>query len=286
MRGGRSAWLAAAAIPLAACSPQQEDAPAGNAAVNAAASRYIDKMIGKPPPAPPAKAFRQEDKTDLLEFAYSYPAQAAVIPTLVAKFARQMESAKDGALKMAREDSASAKKSGYPFRPHSLSVEWTVAADTPRFLSLQSENYTYTGGAHGMTGYEVLLWDRARDREASVKALMTSEQAFKAAIAKPFCAELDKQRAEKRGAPVVRSGNVDFTACIDPMEQVLVPTSKDGKLIDSFTVVVGPYSAGPYAEGTYEVPVPVTAALRKAIKTEYQDGFVSSSPLPHSSPRP
>ena len=104
---------------------------------------------------------------------------------------------------------------------------------------------------------------------------MTSAQAFKAAITRPFCAELDRQRAEKRGAPVVRSGDDDFTACIDPMEQVLVPTSKDGKRIDSFTVVVGPYSAGPYAEGSYDVPVAVDAAVRKAIRTEYQDGFVS-----------
>ena len=71
MRPAGSGWLAAAVFPLAACSPQQDEAPAGNAAVNAAASRYIDRMIGKPPPAPPAKAFRKEDKTDLLEFAYA-----------------------------------------------------------------------------------------------------------------------------------------------------------------------------------------------------------------------
>jgi hypothetical protein len=72
---------------------------------------------------------------------------------------------------------------------------------------------------------------------------------------------------------VVR-GDDDFTQCIDPMEQVLVPTSSDGKLIDSMTVVVGPYNAGPYAEGSYDVKLPVDAAMRKAIKTEYQDGFV------------
>jgi len=67
----------------------------------------------------------------------------------------------------------------------------------------------------------------------------------------------------------------EFSQCIDPMEQVLVLTSKDGKLIDGVTVVVGPYSAGPYAEGTYEVALSVDAAMRKAIKTEYQDGFVA-----------
>lgn len=139
--------------------------------------------------------------------------------------------------------------------------------------ALQSETYVYSGGAHGMTAYDTLLWDKARKRETSVKGVMTSSEAFRTAIRDRFCAELDRQRAKKRGEPVKR-GDDDFTKCIDPMEQVLALTSKDGKLIDSVTVVVGPYNAGPYAEGSYEVPVPVDAATYKAIKTEYQDGFV------------
>jgi hypothetical protein len=268
--GGAAAALT---LILAACSPQQ-DTPPGNAAANVAASRFAERMTGAPPPAPPARPFKVEEKDAFLAFSFAYPASAAAIPALVDKFRRQMDSAKADALKMAKADSASAKSSGYPFRPHDLAIAWTAAADTPRFLALRSENYAFTGGAHGMTGYDVLLWDKARQRETAVKALMTSPQAFKAAITTPFCAELDRQRAEKRGAPVVRSGEDDFTACIDPMEQTLVPTSKDGKLIDSITVVVGPYSAGPYAEGTYEVAVPVDAALRRTIKTEYQDAFV------------
>ena len=77
-----------------------------------------------------------------------------------------------------------------------------------------------------------------------------------------------------RVAATVR-GDDDFTQCIDPMEQVLVPTSKDGKLIDGLTVVVGPYSAGPYAEGSYEVALPVDAAMRDAIKPDYRDAFVA-----------
>lgn len=262
---------AALALSVAACSQEQE-APPGNAAENAAARRLAERMTGTPPPAPPAKAFKVEGKDEFLEFSFAYPASAAAIPTLVDKFRRQMDSAKLDALDMAKEDSAAAKSSGFPFHQHDLSISWTAAADTLRFLALQSQNYAYTGGAHGMTGYDMLLWDKERQRETAVKALMTSPQAFKAAITRPFCAELDRQRAEKRGAPVVRSDD-PFDACIDPMEQVLVPTSKDGKLIDSFTVVVGPYSAGPYSEGAYDIAVPIDAALRAAIKTEYQDAF-------------
>ncbi len=269
MRGG--GLIATSALLLAACSPSQEQG-AGNSAANEAASRFADRMAGTPPPSSPAKPFEERDKGEFLEFSYAYPAQAAAIPALVQKFEKDTESSRTGALAMAKEDSASAKRAGYPFRPHSLETKWEVAADTPRFLSLQSQTYVYTGGAHGMTGYDVVLWDKARKRETSVKALMTTPAAFAAAIGEHFCAELDKQRAEKRGEPVVR-GDDDFTKCIDPMEQLLVPTSQNGKLIDTMTVVIGPYSAGPYAEGSYEVALPVDAAMRDAIKTEYQDAF-------------
>lgn len=261
-----------AILLLAACAPSS-DAPVGNAAENEAAARYADRMAGTPPPAPPSKPFAVKETAGGLEFAYSYPAEAAAIPALVDKFARDMAATKTDALKMAKEDSASAKQSGYPFRPHSLETQWSVSADTPRFLALQSQTYVYTGGAHGMTGFNAVLWDKARKRETSVKALMTSAAAFSTAIRDRFCDELDKQRAEKRGEPVVR-GDDEFTQCIDPMEQTLVLTSKDGKFIDGLTVVVGPYSAGPYAEGSYDVALPVDAAMRDAVKAEYQDAFV------------
>lgn len=262
-----------ALLLVAACAPSS-DAPVGNAAENEAAARYADRMAGTPPPAPPSKPFAVKETAGGLEFSYAYPAEAAAVPALVDKFARDMAATKADALKMAMEDSAAAKESGYPFRPHSLETEWSVAADTPRFLALQSQTYVYTGGAHGMTGYDAVLWDKARKQESSVKALMTAPAAFSTAIRDRFCAILDQQRAEKRGAPVVR-GDDDFTQCIDPMEQVLVPTSKDGKLIDGVTVVVGPYSAGPYAEGSYEVALPVDAAMRDAIKPDYRDAFVA-----------
>lgn len=272
---GRGLRCAAAALLLAACSPGSEQ-PSGNAAANAAASRFAEKMAGAPQPPPPAKPFAEADKGAFLEFAYAYPAQAAAIPALVAKFDKDRATSKADALKMARDDSTAAKESGFPFRPHSLETKWTVAADTPRFLSLQSDSYVYTGGAHGMTGYDGLIWDKARSRETSVKALMTTPAAFGKAIRARFCKELDRQRAEKRGEPVV-PGDDDFTKCIDPLEQLIVPTSKDGRLIDGVTVVIGPYSAGPYAEGSYEVALPVDAAMRNAIKTEYQDGFVAAN---------
>ncbi|MET0372179.1 MAG: DUF4163 domain-containing protein [Sphingobium sp.] len=237
-----------------------------------AARRFADRMAGTAAPVPPAKPFMLSQKTDLLEFVYAYPPQAAVIPQIVAKFSREMQQGRTDALAMARDDRKSAQEAGFPFHAHSLETRWRVAADTPRFLVLKSESYVFTGGAHGMSGYDALIWDKARKRETSMAALLTSETAFATAIRDRFCAGLDRARAEKRSAPVVR-GDDEFTKCIDPMKEVLLPTSRDSKLIDGLTVVIGPYSAGPYAEGSYEIALPIDAAMRAAIKTEYQDGF-------------
>lgn len=254
----------------------QDDGAAAKAGNDMAAINFANRMAGQPEPPPPAGPFELEEKTALLEFAYAYPAPAAQIPELAQKFDKQLKLSKADALKMAREDQKAAKASGFPFHAHSLQTRWKVMADTPRFLALESESYAYTGGAHGMTGYDALLWDKERRRETAFGALMTSPAAFAAAIRERFCDALDKARAEKRGEPVKRSKDDDFTKCIDPMQQVLVPTSKDGKLIDGVTAIIGPYSAGPYAEGSYTVALPIDAALRNAIRTEYQDAVVGA----------
>ncbi len=270
----RLGLMAAGVMVLAACRGGPADQASNSVDDNRAASNFAERMTGTAEkPAPAGKPFKVANKTALLDYSYAYPAQAAAIPALVAKFARDADRAKADALKMAKDDSEAAKSSGFPFHAHELQTVWSVTADTARFLALQSETYVYSGGAHGMTAYDTLLWDKARKRETSVKAVMTSPEAFRTAIRDRFCAELDRQRMKKRGEPVKR-GEDDFTKCIDPMEQVLALTSKDGTLIDSVTVVVGPYNAGPYAEGSYDVPVPVDAATYKAIKTEYQNGFV------------
>lgn len=272
--------LAAAAL-LCACSPAADTAgPADNRAQDAPAAakaaKYVERMAGVEQPAPPSRPFEQSEKTGLLEFAYAWPAQAAAVPAIADKLRNDLTTGKADALKMAREDQKAAAEAGFPFHAHSLETRWTVTADTPRFLSLRSTIYSYTGGAHGMTSYKALLWDKERRRETSLQAVMTSAAAFASVIHDRFCAGLDKARAQKRGGPVMR-GDDPFTQCIDPMQEVLVPTSRNGRLIDGITVVIGPYSAGPYAEGTYEVRLPLDAAMRKVIKTEYRDAFAAGS---------
>lgn len=251
-----------------ACSPPSSES--NRVAANAVAPDT--RPFGHPPAKPPeVKPFAVAEKAELLEFGYKYPQEAAAVPAIVSQFADDLKRLKDAALKMAREDQAAAKKDGFPFHTHSSETAWTTKAATPLLLSLLAESYVYTGGAHGMTGYKALIWNRANNQETSIAAMVVSQSALAKAISTRFCKALNDARAEKRGAPV--AGNGMFDDCVDPMKQTLVPVSTNGKAINQLLVVIGPYEAGPYAEGSYDIALPVDAAMLAAIKPEYREAF-------------
>lgn len=256
------------ALLAQACSPPTSNTVQGATNVAAPDTRRFSQPAAKPPEAKP---FAISEKNELLEFGYKYPKDAAAVPAIVSQFAGDLKRSKDAALKMAREDQAAATKEGFPFHTHSSETEWTTKASTPLLLSLLAENYVYTGGAHGMTGYKTLIWDRANNRETSIKAMVVSQPALAKALGARFCKALNDARAEKRGSPV--AGNGMFDDCVDPMKQTLVPVSTDGKAINQLLVVIGPYEAGPYAEGSYDIALPVDAAMLAAIKPEYREAF-------------
>jgi hypothetical protein len=240
----------------------------------AAATVESAKPVAQPTPTPAASPVTRAEKTDLIDYSATYPAPAATIPALKALLDKRAGDARAKAVADAREDQQAAAKDGFPFHAHYYHVDWTVAADTPRFLSLVATIATYTGGAHGMTVFEPLLWDKQAGRAVAVADLFTSRQALETALRSRFCAALDRERARRRGEPVKHDDD-PFDACIDPAEETIVPTASGAGAIDGFTVYVAPYDAGPYAEGDYRIAVPVDAGTLGAIKPAYREGFAA-----------
>src|SRR3546814_18081464 len=88
-------------------------------------------MIRRPPRStltdtlfPYTTLFRSEEKTDLIEFSYSYPAEAARIPGLAA-WLDSDRAAQRGALVVAAErDKAAAEKNDFPYHAHSHLETW------------------------------------------------------------------------------------------------------------------------------------------------------------------
>ncbi|HBM05432.1 MAG TPA: hypothetical protein DD369_07510, partial [Erythrobacter sp.] len=64
-----------------------------------------------------------------------------------------------------------------------------------------------------------------------------------------------------------------FDDCPGLDEASVLLGSSNGKTFDRLSVYFGPYVAGPYAEGDYELDFPVTASVLDAVKPDYADAF-------------
>jgi hypothetical protein len=217
-------------------------------------------------------ASKIEESSDLYEFDYSYPAEAGRIPALKAWLDAERDKSRRQLIEDATAGRAEAKESGYEYHAYAAGRGWEKVTETPRFLSLSAQIYDYTGGAHPNHGYDSLLFDKQKGTRLDPIDVFASKAAFDGVIQKPFCALLDKDRARRRGAPVVRDAEI-FDDCIKPSEQTVILGSSNGRTFDKVGVLVGPYAAGSYAEGDYEFTLPVTAALLKAVKPEYREAF-------------
>jgi hypothetical protein len=260
----------AAVLLLAACSGSEEEARQPD---QAAANRAAIQAGSPPSPAAaPAKARAVEEKSDFLEFTYSWPAEASAVPKLVTRFEAELAQQRKEAMDGAREDKE-ARGPEVPYNGHYFSKVWSTLGQTPRLLSLAAEIGTFTGGAHGNSGYDALLWDRKADAPVELAGIFSNPAAAFNAMTPVYCKELDRQRAEKRQGEMGPPGDW-MTECRALAEQVVAPVdeNKDSRF-ELFRVLIEPYNAGPYAEGTYEVDIPVTEAVRKLVKPEYAGAF-------------
>ena len=220
-----------------------------------------------------AAASNVKESTDLVEFAYAYPREAAAIPDLAAWLDNDRATRRDALIAAARRDKAAAEKAGFPYRPHSHLQTWQRVSNTPRFLSLSAEIQTYTGGAHGMTSFATLLWDRNQAKQRQPLDLFTSGDAFDAAIREPFCAGIKRAKAAK-GIVAEDAPDSPFGKCPPASAQTVWLGSSDGRYLDRMTIAIAPYEIGPFAEGSYKINVPVTGALVGAVKDEFRRDFL------------
>lgn len=260
-----------AVVCLAACSRQSPEAPsapttaAPAASANAAAAAAVPAAKGEPR--------NVEVTNDLIDFAYSYPAEAGAIPSLKAMLDADLDKQKQALITGAKERKAEAAKEGFDFHPFGTWIGWKVVTDLPGWLSLSADVGNDQGGAHPNHGFDALVWDRQANQRRAATDLFTSKAALSRAIRRTFCAELNKQRADRRGGPVKSGSSDEFDKCIDPVDSTVILGSSNRRTFDRIGVLVAPYEAGPYVEGDYEVTLPVTPAVLAVVKPEYRESF-------------
>lgn len=251
-----------------------DDKPAPVPPEEASETSVAASEAAPPAEVPPAAEGRSETvDNDLYEFKYAWPAAAAAYPGLNDLLDRKLAAAQAEVAKGAKDEKQAAEQDGFPYRKHSSETDWKVVTRIPGWLSLSSDSYFYTGGAHGMSMSDAVLWDEKAGAARKVADLFTSEGALRSAIQSDFCNALDKERSKRRGAPVNRAGGEMFSECIDPLASTLILGSSNRETFDRIGVLIAPYEAGPYAEGAYEVTLPVSAALMRALKPQYRTSF-------------
>ena len=272
--------LAATAL-LAACNEAAVESPTAPAATARATSAATSAATGvSTTPGARATARSESDaggakaideETESYFFEYSWPAEAGRDPALAAELQARADTSRSELEAQAREAQADAAANDYPFRKHSLGMEWQKVADIPGFLSLSGEFYTYMGGAHGMSGMSSLIWDREAGRAIEGIDLFTSPQALGRALGSRICAGLNDARREKLGE--VPAG----AECPAIGEFTVLVGSSNGAYFDRLTLYAGPYVAGPYAEGSYEVDLAIDGKTRAAVKPRYRSAFAPPS---------
>lgn len=220
-----------------------------------------------------APASNVTEKSDLIEFVYIYPKDAAQIAELAKALDSDRAAKREALVAAAERDKAAAEKGDFPYRAHSHLQTWQRVTSTPRFLSLSAEIDSYAGGAHGMQSFETLIWDRSRRKQMTPLDLFTSSEAFDAAIRGPFCTGIKRAKAAK-GIFAEEAPGSPFAKCPPASAQTIWLGSSDGRYLDRMTIAIGPYEIGPYAEGSYKINVPVTGALAKAVKSEFARDFL------------
>lgn len=253
----------------AACVPERDEAKAGEPTPAASVAAQPLETAAPPPPL----ARMNKESTSSIEFEYNYPAEAAAIPSLLAELEGDLAKRRRELIETAREGRIAARENGFEFTPYSHSVDWSVVTDLPGWLSLMAASSAYTGGAHPNHWPQALLWDKTADKSRVATELFASRAALAEAIRVPFCKALNRERAERRGAPVDPNSDDMFDQCIDPTGSTIILGSSNKQQFDRIGILIGPYEAGPYAEGAYEVTLPVTKAVLAVVKPQYRSVF-------------
>lgn len=239
------------------------------AAVSAAFLLAVAAFARPAPPRPvPASDLVFRQASPALDWRWRVAPEVASQPALLRRMRATALADAAKARAAAARDAASARKAGIPVRRYETIVDWSLAADTPRLLALAGQIYSFTGGAHGNTGYAAELWDRTIKRPLTIDALFSDWPRARKLIEPAFCKALAAEQKARRAGQMLGG---EFDRCPKLAEQPIVPWGGLGTQAPQFRVLVGPYIAGPYSEGSYLITAAWPEGVRPLVKAIYRD---------------
>lgn len=222
--------------------------------------------IAKAPAPVPASALLIRQESPEMAWRWRAAPELATQPALLRAMRGEAMTELGKAKAAATRDAASARAAGFPFRKYEAIQDWSLAADTPSLLALAGEVYSFTGGAHGNTGYAVRIWDKAARKPIPFEALFSDWPRARKVLEPAFCKALAEEQARRRQGAAAADG---FSDCPRLSEQPVLPFAGLARQARQFRVLLAPYTAGPYAEGAYLITLPWPESLRTLVKPAY-----------------
>jgi hypothetical protein len=222
------------------------------------------------PPVIPASDLLINQSTPAISWRWRMAPEAATQPPLLAAMRSDALKAAATAKTEAARDATEAKKAGFPFHRYEAISDWSLAADTPHLLALAGETYAFTGGAHGNTGYATKIWDKASQKPIPFSALFTDWARARALIEPAYCAALATEQKARGGNGV--------NNCPKLADQPVVPWAGLATRATQLRVLIGPYAAGSYAEGSYLITLPWPDGVKPLVKPGYRDDLFNAMP--------
>ncbi len=198
------------------------------------------------------------------------PEPIRLYPELHARLFKEGQTTLTAFMDQAHKDRAQNSADGIEEPPYYHSIVWKIAAQTPRLVSVFSEEDDYQGGAHPNHTIQTLLWDKTTKTEIDTKRLFRAGADFKA-IDSYLCHQVEAERSKRAGEPVSQTGSGFACPKFAGSRLVLIPATADGK-IGAVDALYAPYDVGSYAEGPYEIRVPQTM-LGDVLAPEFADQF-------------
>ncbi len=154
----------------------------------------------------------------------------------------------------AREDYNSAVNEGYDFYgPYVSEDEMYITRADNKALSAVTENYWYSGGAHGMTGYSTVNFDTQTGEKLALEDVITDTEALPAALATEILEQYPD--LENVTDDMWDMSMEDFLASYLTPEEVddVTPEFKWTLGYEGVTFYFGAYEIGSFAHGNQVV---------------------------------
>ncbi|HYD26770.1 RsiV family protein [Brevundimonas sp.] len=253
---------AVAVAALSACNRDRDpaDAPAAGAQGSNAAIT----------PADAAAPMGYEARTPYADVKLTLPEaikpQTDLHARLYAEEVRKLRQFVDGA------ESDNIEAGADPDQPKfTNTVAITAAAETGKLFSLKRTS-SETGGAQPNTLSSGLLWDKALKRQIGLLDLFRKGSDL-TTLDQALCSALNTaKRARVPAGPSITFDSKPY-ACprVASTPFVLTPGTAQGKAA-GLTFLIGPFQAGSYAEGGYEIAIPATL-FRSLLAIAYAGEF-------------